>query len=191
MLVAFPDLPSCRVVDLGGTPSFWRSVPVRPAHVTVLNLEPVAVEGADATWIRSVTGDACRLPRDLRGERFDLVVSNSVIEHLGGVGPRRVFAGVVRGLADRFWIQTPYRYFPIEPHWLFPGFQFLPVAARARVAARWPVNPYPSADVAAGVGDALDVELLSTTELRHLFPEATILRERFSGLTKSLIALRT
>ena len=98
---------------------------------------------------------------------------------------------MVRGLADRFWIQTPYRYFPIEPHWLFPGFQFLPVAARARVAARWPVNPYPSADVAAGVGDALDVELLSTTELRHLFPEATILRERFSGLTKSLIALRT
>ena len=27
-------------------------------------------------------------------------------------------------------VQIPYRYFPIEPHWLFPGLQFLPQRAR-------------------------------------------------------------
>ena len=190
LLEAFPDLPRYRVLDLGGTGSFWRTVPERPAHVTLLNVLPTAVDASDSSWLRSVVGDACDPPADLRAERWDLVVSNSVIEHVGGVGPRRAFASAVRSMADRYWIQTPYRYFPVEPHWLFPGFQFLPLVARARIAARWPINPVPSADVAAGVGDALDVELLSATELRHLFPEAGILRERFLGLTKSLIAVR-
>ena len=32
-------------------------------------------------------------------------------------------------------VQTPYRYFPVEPHWLFPGLQFLPMGLRARGAA--------------------------------------------------------
>lgn len=190
LLEAFPDLSRYRVLDLGGTGSFWRTVPQRPAHVTLLNLPPGEQGISDGGWLRSVVGDACDPPEHLRSEPWDLVVSNSVVEHLGGVGPRRAFATAVRAMADRYWVQTPYRYFPVEPHWLFPGFQFLPVAARGRIAARWPINPYPSANVAAGIADALDVELLSTTELRHLFPEAEILRERFLGLTKSLIAVR-
>jgi hypothetical protein len=32
------------------------------------------------------------------------------------------------------------------------------------------------------------IELLGAAELRRLFPDAVILRERFAGLTKSLIA---
>jgi hypothetical protein len=34
----------------------------------------------------------------------------------------------------------------------------------------------------------LEVELLSIVELQYYFPDAEVLRERFAGLTKSLIA---
>ena len=37
----------------------------------------------------------------------------------------------MRELAQLHWVQTPYRYFPVEPHFLFPGFQFLPLTVRA------------------------------------------------------------
>ena len=43
----------------------------------------------------------------------------------------------------------------------------------------------------SAVGTALGVDLVSITELKYLLPEATILRERFAGLTKSVIAVRT
>jgi hypothetical protein len=36
-----------------------------------------------------------------------------------------------------------------------------------------------------------DIDLLTTQELQQLFPQAEIWRERFLGLTKSLIAVST
>jgi hypothetical protein len=89
-------------------------------------------------------------------------------------------------------VQTPYRYFPIEQHFLFPGLQFLPPAAQARVAMRWPLGAYrgfPSH--ADAVQEVLRIDLLSATEMRHCFPTSEIRRERVCGLTKSLIAVRT
>jgi hypothetical protein len=34
------------------------------------------------------------------------------------------------------------------------------------------------------------VDLLSITDMRHYFPDATMLRERVLGITKSIIAVR-
>lgn len=179
----FPNLPDLRVLDLGGTPSHWTRVPTKPAHVVVVNLDPFeATEGVDV-----VVADACDLPSSLND--FDLVYSNSLLEHLGGHERRRVFAGVVRDLAPRSWVQTPYRYFPIEPHWLFPGFQFLPLRTRVAITRRWPLG-HIRAEGARAVEATLGVELVDRTEMDYLFPDSTILSERFCGLTKSLIAVR-
>ncbi len=60
------------------------------------------------------------------GDReFDIAFSNSVIEH---VPPelQAAFAAEVSRVADRYFVQTPNRYFPIEPHYQLPLFQFLP-----------------------------------------------------------------
>lgn len=181
-----PDLESLRVVDLGGTLESWLHAPVRPRQVTLVNVTPL--DGPVPEWAAVVGCDACAVPDDLGS--FDLVYSNSVIEHVGGYARRVSFARSVEQLAPRHWVQTPYRYFPVEPHWLFPGFQFLPLAARARIARAWKVNPWPSHDLAEGVFDALCVELLTKTEMAHLFPASTILSERAYGLVKSLIACR-
>ena len=94
----------------------------------------------------------------------------------------------VRSLAPHHWVQTPYRYFPIEPHMLFPGFQFLPPVAQVQVARRWPFAwAQPTGRTAVGV--ALEVELLTRTQMTFYFPSSRLLTERFGGLPKSLIAM--
>ena len=79
----------------------------------------------------------------------------------------------------------------MEPHWLFPGFQWLPVAARAQAMRRWPIGHYPAGlPRSEAVEHVLNIELVSVTELESYFPEAEIWRERFLGLTKSIVAVR-
>lgn len=184
----FPDLASMRVLDLGGTTQSWELAPVKPAHVTLLNMGLSEVETPD--WMRQLAGDACDVPDPIRSEDWDLVFSNSVIEHVGGYAKRAEFAEQVRSLAPAYWVQTPNRYFPVEPHWLFPGFQFLPVAARRTVAQRWPLYRWRSDDRERALREVLEIELVSKTEMAHLFPDAELLPEKVVGLTKSWIAVR-
>ena len=186
----FPDIGSMSVIDLGGTVEAWMRAPVRPASVHVVNLEsePAAVT---ADWIRADTGDACDLPRHITGGTYDLVFSNAVIEHVGGHVQRMRFAENVHKLADRHWVQTPYRYFPVEPHWLFPGFQFLPLAVRAQVSRKWPLVHTKSSSRLEGLEAAMGVELLSRSEMMYYFPSSAIYPERVAGITKSLVAIKT
>jgi Methyltransferase domain len=183
-----PDLAELRVLDLGGTGSFWSLAPVQPAHVTVVNL--FEAELLDDPCVTSIEGDALRADEMFPGEEFDLVFSNSVIEHLGGHAPRRRFAEVASAMAPRYLVQTPYRYAPVEPHWMFPGFQFLPVAARAYIAPRWPLGHTHGWEPRAATEEVLGIELLSVSEMRAIFPDARIRWERIAGVPKSMIAIR-
>lgn len=185
----FPDLAEMDVIDLGGRVSTWLSAPVRPRSVHVVNLEQQQDE-ADDDSITAEYGNACELPEHLRSRRYDAVFSNSVLEHVGGHERRQRFADSVHSLAPAHWVQTPYRYFPVEPHWLFPGMQHLPLAARSTIAEHWPlVNTRPGSRRGA-VHDALGVELASITEMRYYFPDSEVLHERMFGLVKSLVAVK-
>jgi hypothetical protein len=194
MLALLPDLSSYRVLDLGGTADSWLRASVAPKSVTVLNIhtdELVSgrVDERLPDWIELVTGDACTPPAAVLAGSYDLVFSNSLLEHVGGPLRRRQLAEVIRSAAPRHWVQTPYRYFPVEPHYLFPGYQFLPIAARARLARSWPLVHTRDTTWEGGVATALEVELLSITEMRFLFPDSTIHSERLAGLPKSLVAV--
>lgn len=187
----FPDLAQMSVVDLGGTVESWRRAPLRPERVTVVNLfEPGE---SDEPWLRPVTGDACDARAALRaaGEdtEYDLVFSNSLLEHVGGHAQRVALATEIHALAPRHWVQTPYRYFPVEPHWLFPGLQFLPLATRARVAAAWPLAHSRPEDAATAMSEVQWTELVGIAEMRAYFPGSEIHREKVAGLTKSLVAV--
>jgi hypothetical protein len=182
----FPDLAAMSVVDLGGTERSWDLSPVKPSRLLLVNAPDALAQDRENVLL----GDACD-PDLLAGEHFDLVYSNSVIEHVGGHRQRSQFAANVYRLATHHWVQTPYRYFPIEPHWAFPAFQFLPVAARKHAMRWWPIGNWAGlmqADSSA-VEAALSVELLSKTEMAHYFPRSTVAVERVAGFVKSLIAI--
>ncbi len=178
-----------RVLDIGGTPDCWELLPIRP-HVILLNTPRAKGDlGGAAGW---VAGDGRALP--FRDRSFDLVFSNSVIEHVGDAHSQRAFAKEVARVGRGFWVQTPNRWFPVEQHLFTPLVHWLPRAWQRFLVPRlnlWallvPVSPdrrrfYIEHYLA-------DVRLLCRSDLHGLFPAATIIRERFLGLTKSLIAL--
>jgi hypothetical protein len=187
----FPEIEDMTVVDLGGTVESWRRAPVRPAHVTVLNLFEPGV--SDETWILPVQGDACQALEALSvsgaRHRFDLVFSNSLIEHVGGHAKRLELTEQIHALASHHWVQTPYRYFPVEPHWLFPMMQFMPVGARTSIAQRWPLAHSRPGSRSEAQAEVLWTELLGISEMRAYFPRSRIVREKLAGLTKSIIAV--
>jgi hypothetical protein len=185
---AFPEVESMSVIDLGGTVEAWQRAPVRPASVHVVNLEAPPLEVP--SWIRADQADACNLPTQISSTSYDLVFSNSVIEHVGGHVQRMRFAATIHKLSGRHWVQTPYRYFPVEPHWLFPGFQFLPLNMQAQVASRWPLVHTPPEGRDDGLHAAMSVELLSCAQMAFYFPDSTLRFERMAGLVKSLIAVK-
>ena len=173
LLRVFPELPEMRVLDVGGEPRFWRDRAGHPASVTLLN---TVAQTPSEPWLDAVEGDGCALPSCL-GD-YDLVFSNSVIEHVGGHWRRQRFAEQVRSAAPRYWVQTPYRYFPIEPHFVFPFLQYLPLVAQGRLAARWPFSNGGPQDRDVALRLAAGIDLLSFTQMRLYFPDAdlTVLR---------------
>ena len=188
-----------RVLDLGGEPHTWLGGDPPAAEVVLLNIpwkteqQTAELQGRpEAAWLKPLAGDACNPPEEIRGGGFDLVYSNSVIEHVGGHHRRRAFAYYAQTLGEHHWIQTPNRYFPIEPHWVCPGFQFLPPRGRAAVARVWPLGAFTERreSLRQRLDDVLDIELLSAGEMQHYFGQSRIVRERVAGLTKSLIAVR-
>ena len=124
---------------------------------------------------RFVAADAAALPF---GDReFAIAYSNSVVEHLPPA-ERAAYAAELQRVARRWFVQTPNRWFPIEPHALLPFVHWLP---RPLGRALWRLGVS---------GDPYDeVRLLGAGELRELFPDAEIVRERAGLLTKSLVAV--
>lgn len=181
----FPDLAEMRVLDLGGTAISWRVLGIHPRSVTLVNLDAAPLH--DEAWMNVVRADACAGGFGT----YDLVFSNSLMEHLGGHARRRQFADVVQASAPSWWVQTPYRYFPVEPHWVFPGFQFLPFRARLGICRHWGTLHEPARkDLAAAAELVASTELISTTEMRMYFPGSEIWYERLAGIPKSLVVVR-
>ena len=112
-----------RVLDVGGTPEFWRIMGFDDSHVHVTLMNRSTLDCGSGP-MRSILGDA-RDMRGLRDHEFDVVFSNSVIEHVGSFADQAAMASEVRRVGRRYFVQTPNKYFPIEPHFLVPGFQFL------------------------------------------------------------------
>lgn len=182
------DLPSpVRVLDIGGTESFWKGMapPNGRFEVELLNLTP---QETTVPWITASVGDATDLS-GIPDRAFDVAFSNSVIEHLFTWENQQKMAAQVRRVARRYFVQTPNRYCPLEPHFHVPGFQFLPLTVRARLLQRFSLG---FVERAASEAEAFkrvsEIRLLTAMELRRLFPDAVIRRERFAGLTKSLVA---
>jgi ubiquinone/menaquinone biosynthesis C-methylase UbiE len=122
---------------------------------------------------------------------FELCYSNSVIEHVGDWNAREAMAREIRRVASRYYVQTPNKWFFSDPHTVGAFLHWLPKRYHRKLVrwcTLWGLVDRPSqAQI-----DALleEVELLTEHDMRALFPDAKIVKERFLGMTKSIIALR-
>ncbi len=188
-LAAELDRP-VRILDIGGTNAFWehRGWTERDdVHIVLINLfaEPSAHANIEAR-----AGDATDLS-DFPDGAFDIVFSNSVIEHLATMPRQRAMAAEVRRLAPLYWVQTPNFWFPVEPHFLTPGWHWLPKSVRVALLRRrrWGWRG-PCPDRAEATALVTEIRLMRGREISRLFPEATLTKERIGPFVKSFVAVR-
>jgi len=189
----FRDLASSverpmRILDVGGSQSVWERIGFtnQPGiHITILNIEQHTSKYAN---VECALGDACGMPQ-YRDKEFDIVFSNSVIEHVGNDVRIRQMAAELRRVGRNYYIQTPNYYFPVEPHFFFPLFQFLPISVRTTLVQHlnlFFINKHPVR--AEAEAEVRNINLLTKRQVKELFPQARIVEERLFGIVKSIQA---
>ena len=121
------------ILDVGGTNAFWEQrgwAGRRDVRVITVNLEaePQRFDNVEPT-----VGDATNLGQ-FGNHSFDIVFSNSVIEHLFSLENQRKMASEIQRVGKAYWVQTPNFWFPAEPHCYVPAFLAMGLPVRARVA---------------------------------------------------------
>ncbi|RIK38574.1 MAG: hypothetical protein DCC55_20690 [Chloroflexi bacterium] len=172
-----------RILDVGGTPFNWTLLTVRPS-VILVNISPIA-----ATELEQVVADGCRLP--FRDGEFDIVFSNSVIEHLYSLENQQRFAAECQRTGRMHYMQTPNKWFPVEPHYITLFIHWLPKRIRRRLVRHFSLRGWltrPSQRQCDRMVE--EIRLLTADELKGLFPASAIWPEKFLFLTKSFVVAK-
>lgn len=180
-----------KILDVGGYPSTWEGNQHLVSEIHIVNVHPIDPPAAPGN-LRFLVADGCAMPQ--ADGAFDIVFSNSVIEHVGDFERQKAFASEMLRLGGRLWVQTPAQEFWIEPHYMTPFIHWLPVEWRLRVARNFSVWGWLTRPNAKQVSEFVhDIRLLTHAEMVRIFPGCEILREKVClGLfTKSYIAVRT
>lgn len=178
-----------RILDLGGTGEYWDQMDFKDlddVQITIFNLQRVDVK---RDHFVAVTGDAKDLTA-YRDKEFDIVFSNSVIEHVGAFEDQMRMAKEILRVGKYHYVQTPNYFFPFEPHFLFPFFQMLPLSVRMLLVRHFRLGWFAmQADAQAARDLIASVRLLKKREIRKMFPDSLLVRERLWGLTKSFMII--
>lgn len=191
----FPSLAEFTVCDLGGSRHFWLSVPdeITPKRVEILNIDQAAIDEAgvgegsiDTERFCVELYDGAHIERD--DAFYDLLLSNSVIEHVPP-DQREDLAREMRRVSERLFVQTPAKGFIVDPHFIMPLVHWVPRPIglwMARVSP-WRILSRSSLETTRRYFGG--TRLLTKREVQRLFPDATIHVERVLGLPKSYVAI--
>ena len=175
------------ILDVGGTVVFWETFlpdELSSYQITVLNLTIQNEGSGRIPNIQSICGDATRMP-EFDNNHFDVVFSNSVIEHVGTLMQQKKMADEVKRVGKFIFLQTPNRYFPIEPHFHsnIPYLNFFPDYLKVFIIQK--CNNL-SRERAMFYCDS--IRLLNRRELEILFPNDFVIeKEKYFGFTKSFM----
>ena len=173
-----------KVLDVGGTLLNWTFVNFVP-DLTILNLDPPSEKLSQG--VKWVVGDARCM--EFEDKSFDVVFSNSVLEHVGDYEDQKRFAEEVRRVGRRYFVQTPNYYFPIEPHLLTPFIHWLP-RKYGKLVLPVCLRNIITFDIDETRQIFNEVRLLKPREMKELFPDSEIFYERVMGWPKSIIAIK-
>ena len=187
---ASPKNGPLRILDIGGTQQYWLNMGMVLTPQTEIVLLNLYINEVTEPGFRSIVGDASNLS-GINDQSFDIVFSNSVIEHLYTKQQQEKMAKEVARVGKSYFIQTPNRYFPIEPHWLFPLFQFLPFSVQVFLTQHFTLgNIKKTKRKEAAINLVKEVRLLTSKEFQFFFKDAKIYKEKVLGLTKSFTAYK-
>lgn len=178
-----------RIIDIGGGQYNWQFIK-KNCQILIINLEKPNDWKSNDGRLSFEQGDGTKLKYE--DKSFDIVYSNSVIEHLGTWEKQMAFAGECRRIGKTLWIQTPAKCFPVEPHLITPFIHWLPRGLQSRLMRYftvWGLITRPDRKYIDGF--LRERRLLTHKEMKTLFPDCRIIRERFLFLTKAYIAVRT
>lgn len=185
-----------KVLDVGGSAFYWKHLfftmpEVNPAdfEITITNISAseLKTELADGRFKFEVA-DARHMPQ-YADQSFDVVHSNSVIEHVGDLGDMKAMGKEVRRIGKRYFVQTPNYWFPIEPHFRTAFFHWMPKSWRMALILRRRIGHLHRAGSRAEAEKTIDsARLLNRNRVLQCFPGAQLFDERFFGLTKSFVA---
>jgi ubiquinone/menaquinone biosynthesis C-methylase UbiE len=191
----YPNLQELSVLDVGGSEIIWnllkKKFGLAPKRLVLLNNNEVHLEN-DCDY-EVVTADARAIP--FPDKSFDLVFSNSVIEHVGDELDKAKYASECQRVGKEIYIQTPNRWFPVEPHilavfihWLprplYKKLHFVSIMHLYQVYLKLVKGSPGSVNTAYWVETA---DLLSLEQVRQLFPSKKVTSERVLGYSKSFI----
>lgn len=170
-------------LELGGPTEGLTEVTERFDRYLVLNIDPESLLQARAMFGQSlglILGDACEVP--LKDSSVDYVVSNALLEHISPGWRPSLAREVTRVARKGYFITTPNYWFPFEPHYEMPFFQFLPESFKRRLTRRVRIGWITKESYEP-------IALATKRELRRLFPRANIAGLSFTHvLPETLIA---
>jgi ubiquinone/menaquinone biosynthesis C-methylase UbiE len=175
-----------KILDIGGYEEFWINAGLTDRsdiHITILNLESSKTKHKN---LISVKGNATNLSA-YSDNSFDIAFSNSVIEHLYNSDQQLKMAYEIMRVGKYHYVQTPNKYFIIEPHYLLPYFQFIPKSIRFYILTKTKFSRFKkwSSNEAQQYLD--EILLLSEKDMKELFPSSKLTKEKFMGMTKSFV----
>ncbi len=195
-----------RILDLGsGTGSHihavLRGTPVKPDNVYIADIDSAPIEQGKAEFgfVPVLISESKGVP--FPDGYFDIVYCSSVIEHVTVLKERvwsmysdhefkreslihqKRFAQEIQRVGKQYFVQTPYKHFPIESHICLPFLAYLP---------RWMLIPLLRfTNLFWVMKSNPDWHLLNRNEMADLFENAKIIDEKAFGLTKSIMAVKT
>jgi hypothetical protein len=179
-----------KILDVGGTPSLWEWYATEDSimhmSITLLNLRCYGTSSSRGIKYKYMIGNALCLP--FKNKSFDIVFSNSLIDHLYTFDNQKIFASEVMRVGKGYFIQTWNKKFPYEPHYLTPFIHFAPKTLQKRAIrylTLYGLIAKPSQEL---INDLVDQIIPSTKlEIRTLFPNAYLIENKVLGITKDFI----
>lgn len=190
------DQDEIKIIDIGGRRDYWSylSSDLRPkVEISLVNFENELTdfkETVDGLRFILEVGDGTSLPQ-YKDQSFDIAHSNSVIEHVGSMKNMASFAKETRRIGKTYYVQAPYLWFPLEPHFGVPFLHWLPGPTRAQLTHRFSVGFSDKIeDYKEALAEADFINLVDKTLMKKLFPDAVLHYEKFMFMSKSLIMIK-
>jgi hypothetical protein len=197
VLKVLRDKSTCEIIDIGGAARYWHLMDqslLESCRITLVNLDkpwdadPWENTPSAGTFEFAIGDGRCL---EFGNQEFDIAHSNSVMEHVGSFADMRRFVRESARVARYFYIQTPYFWFPIEPHFGFPLIHWLPVPLRCKIITRLGIGfrrKFGSVREAMSYIEAIN--LIDIEQARALLEDGRIAYERVWGIPKSLMLIR-